>query len=81
MSLCRVNGQPAEGVPVRDRGLAYGDGLFETIRVQAGQPKLFERHLQRLEHGVGRCVSLAIWIGWRWRFACSRPSLARVSPS
>lgn len=54
MSLCRVNGQPAEGVPVRDRGLAYGDGLFETIRVQAGQPKLFERHLQRLEHGVGR---------------------------
>jgi len=54
VSLCRVNGQPAEGVPVRDRGLAYGDGLFETIRVQAGQPKLFERHLQRLEHGVGR---------------------------
>ncbi|MCH8497481.1 MAG: aminodeoxychorismate lyase [Marinobacter sp.] len=35
-------------VPVDDRGLAYGDGLFETIRVRGGVPLLGRRHQQRL---------------------------------
>jgi 4-amino-4-deoxychorismate lyase len=39
---------------VKDRGLAYGDGLFETIAVRSGRPTLFERHLQRLELGCQR---------------------------
>ncbi|MGU9814273.1 aminodeoxychorismate lyase [Pseudomonas sp. LF135] len=49
-----VDGQPADSVPLKDRGLAYGDGLFETIAVKAGQPVLLDRHLQRLEEGCRR---------------------------
>ncbi|WP_445937999.1 aminodeoxychorismate lyase [Pseudomonas sp.] len=52
-----VDGQPAELLSVKDRGLAYGDGLFETIAVNAGQPLLLERHLARLAEG---CVRLKI---------------------
>jgi 4-amino-4-deoxychorismate lyase len=44
-------------VPVADRGLHYGDGLFETIAVVAGQPCLWDRHLSRLRLG---CERLAI---------------------
>ncbi|MEQ4602693.1 MAG: aminodeoxychorismate lyase, partial [Pseudomonas amygdali] len=46
-----VDGCPADALSLKDRGLAYGDGLFETIVVKAGQPLLLERHLQRLENG------------------------------
>ena len=33
-----VNGQLAETVDALDRGLAYGDGVFRTLRTRAGQP-------------------------------------------
>lgn len=33
-----VNGLPAENVNALDRGLAYGDGVFRTLRTHAGQP-------------------------------------------
>jgi len=49
-----VDGQPADSVPLKDRGLAYGDGLFETIAVKAGQLVLLDRHLQRLDEGCRR---------------------------
>ncbi len=40
-------------VDSRDRGLAYGDGLFETLRVAPnGAIPLLALHLQRLEHGA-----------------------------
>ena len=52
-----VDGQPADALSLKDRGLAYGDGLFETIAVKAGRPLLLERHLQRLAEG---CKRLAI---------------------
>ena len=55
--LSWVDGQPVELLSVKDRGLAYGDGLFETIAVKAGQPVLLERHLTRLAEG---CVRLKI---------------------
>lgn len=35
-------------VPALDRGLLYGDGLFETLRAYAGKPFLLEEHLDRL---------------------------------
>jgi 4-amino-4-deoxychorismate lyase len=52
-----VDGQPADALSLKDRGLAYGDGLFETIAVRDGLPVLLDRHLQRLAKG---CQRLAI---------------------
>ena len=54
-----VDGQPADSVPLKDRGLAYGDGLFETIAVKAGQSVLLDRHLLRLEEGCRRLAFIA----------------------
>ncbi|WP_260960857.1 aminodeoxychorismate lyase [Pseudomonas citri] len=51
-----VDGRPADVLSLKDRGLAYGDGLFETIAVRKGIPVLLERHLQRLELGCQRLV-------------------------
>mgnify|MGYP000901942914 FL=1 len=36
-------------ISVMDRGLAYGDGLFETIRIESGHPILLPLHLARLK--------------------------------
>lgn len=52
--LSWIDGQSAELLSVKDRGLAYGDGLFETIAVSGGQPSLLERHLARLVEGCAR---------------------------
>lgn len=52
-----VNGQPSDSIALADRGLAYGDGLFETIKVRNGSAILLERHLARLQDG---CQRLAI---------------------
>lgn len=52
--LSWVDGCPAQAASLADRGLAYGDGLFETIGVKAGNPQLLERHLVRLAHGCER---------------------------
>lgn len=49
-----IDGRPAAMLPVTDRGLAYGDGLFETIAVRHGRIALLERHLQRLGEGARR---------------------------
>lgn len=35
-----------------DRGLQYGDGLFETIIVKESEPLLLERHFLRLKKGM-----------------------------
>lgn len=43
-----VNGELADSISVYDRGLQYGDGLFETIAVSNGRPLLLEKHLSRL---------------------------------
>lgn len=37
--------------PLDDRGVAYGDGLFETVLVRDGVPCLWESHLARLARG------------------------------
>ncbi len=52
-----VDGQPAGAVNLQNRGLAYGDGLFETIAVRGAQPSLLDGHLARLALG---CQRLAI---------------------
>lgn len=49
-----VNGETADTVSVSDRGLAYGDGLFETMRATEGRFPLWSRHMQRLTEGCRR---------------------------
>jgi aminodeoxychorismate lyase len=39
-------------VPLNDRGLLLGDGMFETMRVANGRPFRLAQHLERLARGV-----------------------------
>jgi 4-amino-4-deoxychorismate lyase len=49
-----VDGRDQGWIPVGDRGLHYGDGLFETIRIRDEKPCLWNRHWARLCLGAGR---------------------------
>ena len=57
MSRWFCNGEPQEQVPIGDRAFQYGDGLFETVAIRAGQPRLWQFHLERLRHG---CATLRL---------------------
>lgn len=48
-----VNGKPGAVDPL-DRGLAYGDGLFETMACRSGRIRWLDHHLDRLFLGCGR---------------------------
>lgn len=52
--VVRVDGREARAVSVLDRGLHYGDGLFETIACLDRRPRLLARHLGRLAAGCAR---------------------------
>lgn len=43
-----VNGIADADVPATDRGLAYGDGVFRTLRVLDGTPRHWQRHYAKL---------------------------------
>ncbi|MFK5894396.1 MAG: aminodeoxychorismate lyase [Pseudomonadota bacterium] len=47
-----INGQFDVQLPIRDRGLAYGDGLFETIAVIGKQAHNWRLHFNRLTDGA-----------------------------
>lgn len=49
-----VDGGAGRPVPAHDRGLNYGDGLFETIRFVAGHAPLWRLHMARLRNGCRR---------------------------
>ncbi|MEQ9023419.1 MAG: aminotransferase class IV [Pseudomonadales bacterium] len=49
-----INGEPGQQLPVDNRGLAYGDGLFETMRLIDKDIPLLNYHLTRLEKGASR---------------------------
>jgi 4-amino-4-deoxychorismate lyase len=49
-----INGRKGTRLDARDRGLQYGDGVFETMRVRRGQIRFLEYHLERLGAGCGR---------------------------
>jgi 4-amino-4-deoxychorismate lyase len=48
-----VNGRDT-GVPPSDRGLAYSDGLFETMAMDGGEIRWLDAHLERLHSGCSR---------------------------
>jgi len=54
MLACLVNGEISNYVRADDRGLAYGDGLFETLAVRRGKPRFWQRHMDRLAEGCQR---------------------------
>ena len=43
-----------DAVSIANRGLNYGDGVFETMRVHRGELPLWPQHLARLRAGAGR---------------------------
>jgi 4-amino-4-deoxychorismate lyase len=49
-----VNGVATTQVSALDRGLGYGDGLFESIRLVGTVAPLWPRHMQRLREGCAR---------------------------
>jgi 4-amino-4-deoxychorismate lyase len=49
-----VDGRADGRIDPLDRGLQYGDGLFETIAIAAGRPRLIDWHLERLAEGADR---------------------------
>ncbi|WP_290652255.1 aminodeoxychorismate lyase [Aquisalimonas sp.] len=72
-----IDGAASAQLPADDRGLQFGDGLFETVAVVDGYPRLLEAHLQRLTRDAvalglpepdpdliaSEAVSLAAWAG------------------
>jgi 4-amino-4-deoxychorismate lyase len=54
-----INGRRGTVIDCRDRGLQYGDGLFETMLVRRRHIRLLELHLERLTEGCRR-LRLAI---------------------
>jgi 4-amino-4-deoxychorismate lyase len=46
-----INGIVSDQLAASDRGLQYGDGLFETIVLKDGQPQLWDAHIARLTLG------------------------------
>jgi 4-amino-4-deoxychorismate lyase len=49
-----INGETTDRINVLDRGLQYGDGLFETIAYRNNQLELLDGHLSRLIEGCQR---------------------------
>lgn len=49
-----IDGRRGTRVPVEDRGLQYGDGLFETMAVLDGRIRHLPLHLARLSEGCQR---------------------------
>jgi 4-amino-4-deoxychorismate lyase len=74
----RVDGQAATSLDLLDRGLHYGDGLFETLACRAGQPRFLDLHLQRLSAGCERLgIGYQDWPGLRAQLR----ELAAVQPT
>ena len=49
-----INGEPGRLIDITDRGMAYGDGLFETIAIRHSAPRFLDMHLDRLHAGAAR---------------------------
>jgi 4-amino-4-deoxychorismate lyase len=54
MSRILVNGEPGGLLHPLDRGLQYGDGLFETVAIAGGRARFLDWHLERLADGARR---------------------------
>lgn len=57
MTMILVDGLPSAMVPVDDRGLAYGDGVFRTLAMRNGIAELWPYHYAKL---AADCRALGI---------------------
>ena len=73
-----IDGQPELGIDVLDRGLHYGDGLFETIACRGGHARFLALHLQRLTEG---CMRLAIPLAELSQLSARIRALAATAPA
>ena len=64
-SLILVDGEPRNAIAVLDRGLMYGDGVFRTIRLEAGRAVWWPAHLAKLAADCARlglvCPGPEVW--------------------
>ena len=54
LDWCTSDGKGVEYVSISDRGFQYGDGLFETVAIRNGEPRLWPYHADRLARGCER---------------------------
>ncbi len=54
MPIARLDGEDFPGFDRVRRGLSFGDGLFETMRVSGSRIELWTHHLARLKQGCAR---------------------------
>lgn len=52
-----IDGEPSTSIQAMDRGLAYGDGVFRTMRTGAGQPLWWVDQFAKL---AADCVALSL---------------------
>ena len=68
-SIACLNGEflpAAEArIPVTDRGFRFGDGVFETIRLENGTPYQWQLHLSRLNAGLAALRIAPPSVDWR----------------
>ncbi len=66
MQTCLINGVASDYISVQDRGLQYGDGLFETIACTRRGLEFWLQHYQRLSAGAARlgisCPDENVWL-------------------
>ena len=48
------DGHRCDTLAAEDRGVQYGDGVFETIAIRNGAPRLWDYHVERLQTGATR---------------------------
>ena len=70
MACCLVNGQSRGELSIADRGLRFGDGVFETLAVVDGRPQLWDAHIERLQFGCERLgipvpETETLWADWQ----------------
>lgn len=75
MPLVFVNGKPVDYISVSDRGLNYGHGLFESMRIAKGEAPLWSWHQRRL---CADAVTLGIKIDEQRLTAYLQQALAAV---
>ncbi|WP_126461021.1 aminodeoxychorismate lyase [Sulfuritortus calidifontis] len=75
--LILIDGEARETLAVLDRGLMYGDGVFRTLRLEAGQAVWWHEHLTKLAHDCARlglaCPAPELWAADLQRLSAQRP--------